>query len=294
MSDTIPVAYIDTFEARVRHLAQQQITRLRPYVDERGDVGKSHAWDRMGLSEAAIKGSRPGDPSPARLVDTPNNNTEVSRRLSLAVTYDLGETSELEDPSQMLWDPNSNLVKAVAKGMRRAYDDEIIAAAVGSSRDEDGNAIAFPASQNIGDGTSPITFDIITNVNEIYLENDIDVEEPKIMVIGPKQARKLLQLTEATSMDYNTRDALRQGFVQHWMGYTWIVSTRLQEPDTDQIYCFSMTYDAIGLQVNMDMHTEVAKDPGKSFAWRIYCMAVFGAIRVEDEKLIRLHLANTV
>ena len=241
----------------------------------------------MAASEASAKAGR--------LANTPNNDTLVNGRLSLAATYDLGETSELEDPSQMLWDPNSNLVKAVGMGMSRQYDRIIIAAAQGDSRDQAGVAVPFPAAQVIGDGTAPLSYDMVTEVQEIHLTNDIDPDVPKVMVIGPTQMRKLLQITEATNADYiNVKALASDGFIHSWMGHTWVVSTLLGEPAPGEIECFSMTHDAIGFHMPGSVTTDVAKDPSKSFAWRIYCQATFGAIRVEDEKLVKLHLADTL
>lgn len=295
MSATIPLAYIDSFEANVRHLSQQQEARLIRYVDTNSDTGKSHRWDRIAPSEAAVKGSRVDDPANNRLVPTPNNDTAVDNRLSLVQTWDLGETSELEDPSQMLWDPNSALTRAVAMGMNRVYDDVIIEAAVGDSRDGDGAAVAYDTNQNIGDGTTPLTYDMVTEVLQIHLDADTDPNTPKVMVIGPVQMRKLLQLTEATSSDFvNVKALATNGYVNDWMGHTWVVSTRLQAPGAGETYCFSMTYDAVGLHIPQAIHTEVGKDPGASFAWRIYCMSTLGAIRVEDQKVVRLHLLDSV
>ena len=294
MSATIPQAYIDSFESNVRHLSQQSEKKLISFVDVNTDTGRSHRWDRIAASNAALKGSRPGD-SGTRLVDTPDNDTTVSGRLSLAQTWDLGETSEMEDPSQMLWDPNSALTKAVAMGMNRAYDQVIIEAAVGDARDEDGATVAFDTNQNIGDGTGALTYDMITNVIEMHLDADTDPDTPKVMVIGPAQMRKLLQLTEATSSDYvNVKALATNGYINDWMGHTWVVSTLLQAPAAGEVYCFSMTYDAVGLHVPQRLTTKVAQDPSKSFAWRIYCASTLGGIRVEDKKVVRLHLLDSV
>jgi hypothetical protein len=295
MSQTIPQAYIDSFESNVRHLSQQKISRLINFVSGNSDTGRSHRWDRIATSDAAVKGSRAGDPANNRLVPTPDNDTEIDSRLSLVATWDLGETSELEDPSQMLWDPNSNLTKAVSMGMNRAYDQVIIEAAVGAARDGDGSSVPFDTNQNIGDGTAALSYDMITQVLEMHLSADTDADTPKVMVIGPTQMRKLLQLTEATSSDFvNVKTLATNGYVNDWMGHTWIVSTLLQAPAGGELYCFSMTYDALGFHTPQGIHTEVGKDPGASFAWRIYCMSTIGAIRVEDKKLVRLHLLDSV
>jgi hypothetical protein len=289
MSATIPAVYVQTYETNVRHLAQQGITRLRPWVDERSVQSEGHNWERMAATIAQQKTTR--------AQPTPDNETAWSRRKSIPVTYDTGDVTEVEDIVQMIVDPNSNYARAQAMAMKRAYDDEIISAAVGDSRDGDGNAITFDVDQAIGDGSTAITYDLVTQTSEIFMNNDIDPDEEKVFVISPAQARKLLQLTEATSGDYNALKPLTsKGYIESWMGYTWVVSTRLQSPtgDGSDSYCFAMTRKAMGLQVNKDIWVEIAQDPSISFAWRIYCASTYGSIRVEDEQLVRLELSETI
>ena len=189
MGASISKVYIETYERTVRHLAQQGITRLRPWVTERGVQSKAHNWERIAATAATQKS--------ARKVATPDDDTQWSRRQSIPVTYHTGDVTEPEDIVQMIVDPNSNYAKAQAMAMRRAHDDEIIAKAVGDSRDGDGNTVTFAAGQSIGDGSVAINFDIVTQVTEKFMNNDIDPDEDKVFVISPAQARKLLQLTEA-------------------------------------------------------------------------------------------------
>ena len=289
MSATIPQVYVETYERTVRHLAQQGITRLRPWVQERSVQSEAHNWERIAATAATQK--------TARKVATPDDETEWSRRVSVPVTYHTGDVTEPEDIVQMIVDPNSNYAKAQAMAMRRAHDDEIIKQAVGTALDGDGNNVAFPAAQDVGDGTTAINFDIVTEVTEKFMNNDIDPDEDKVFVISPAQARKLLQLTEATSGDYNAlRPLTSKGYVESWMGYSWVVSTRLLDGTTPTTtrYCFAMTRKALGLQVNKDIWARVTEDPSISYAWRIYCASTFGAVRVEDEHLVRVDLSETI
>jgi hypothetical protein len=287
MGQSVEQVYIETYENTVRALAQQSISRLRPWVVERSVQSEAHNWERLGTQEAVQKTSR--------LAATPEQDYPFSRRTSIPLTWHTGDSTEQEDIVQLLIDPNSNIAQAQGKAMRRAHDDAIIEAAVGDSRDGDGNAVTFLASQNVGDGTSSINFDIVTEVTEKFMANDVDPDEQKVCVISPAQARKLLQLTEATSGDYNAvRPLTSQGYIESWMGYSWLVSTRLQSPAGGQEYCFAMTRKALGLQMNKDIWVRVAEDPTVSFAWRIYAASTFGAIRVEDEQLVRLHLSQTI
>ena len=287
MSATIPNVYVQTYETTVRHLAQQGITRLRPWVAERSVQSEGHNWERIAATTAQQKTTRKQA--------TPDNETAWSRRKSIPVTYDTGDVTEQEDIVQMIVDPNSNYAKAQGKAMRRAHDDEIIKAATGDSRDGDGNVVAFPAGQVVGDGSTAITFDIVTAVTEKFMLNDIEPDEEKCFVVSPAQARKLLQLTEATSGDYNAvRPLTSTGYIESWMGYTWICSTRLLAPSAGEVDCFAMTRSALGLQVNKDIWSRVTEDPSISYAWRVYTASSFGAIRVEDEHIVRVHLNETI
>mgnify|MGYP001063088801 CR=1 FL=1 len=287
MADSIPDVYVQTYESTVRHLAQQGTTRLRPWVMERSVSSEGHNWERIAATAAQQKTTRKQA--------TPDNETEWSRRKSIPVTYDTGDVTEQEDIVQMIVDPNSNYAKAQGMAMRRAHDDEIIKAAVGDSRDGEGNAVTFDPDQVVGDGSSAITYDIVTAVTERFMENDIDPDEDKVFVISPVQARKLLQLTEATSGDYNAvRPLTSKGYIESWMGYTWVVSTRLLAPAAGEVDCFAMTRMALGLQINKDIWSRVTEDPSISYAWRIYTASTFGAIRVEDEHLVKVHLLDSI
>ena len=142
-----------------------------------------------------------------------------------------------------------------------------------------------------------MSYDLVTEVTEKFMANDVDPDEQKVFVIGPAQARKLLQLTEATSGDYNAvRPLTSQGYIESWMGYTWIVSTLLNDDEGagNETNCFAMTKKAVGLQMNKDIWVRVAEDPSVSFAWRVYCAATFGAIRVEDQQLVKCVVSNTI
>lgn len=286
MAITIDSVYIQTFERNVRHLAQQSDTRLRRFVTEKATNGEKHNWERLGSGEASLKAS-------AR-VATPTSDLPWSRRVSLAQTYHMGETVEQEDIVQMLVDPNSNVSMAIANGMKRKIDDILIAAATGTALNGDGSTSAFPASQLVGDGTTVVSIDSILAVQEIFYKNDIDPDEPKVMVINPTVQRKLMSLMEVTSGDYQNSKALATGMLPNWMGFDWVVSNRLLIPAAGQISCLAFTKRALGFQVNRDISAKVAEDPSLSFAWRLYAAMTMGAVRTEDEHIVHLKLKDAL
>ena len=285
MANTISNVYIETFEANVRHKAQQEIARLLPYVQVRGEESSDHNWEKLGTSDASLKTTRKQA--------TPTADTPWSRRVAVSQPWDNGDSTEQEDPVQMLVDPNSNLTMSLGYSMRRAQDDVLITAATADALNGDGTTDAFGAGQTVGDYTTPISFDAITAIQEKFMDNDIDMSIPKVAVVGPTQIRKLMQLTEQTSADYVHREALQQltntGIVPMWMGFTWVASTRLLHPtapgtDIDTLF---FTQRALGMNIPKNITARVAEDPSISFAWQIYCITVMGAVRIEDEQIVR-------
>ena len=290
MAADIAKVYISTFERILRHLAQQSITRLRPYVTERATGGKDHGWERLSAATST--------PKAAGLVATPATGGTYSRRLSITATEHAGDSTQQEDIVQMLIDPNSNQAMSLAMAIRRSWDTKILAAATGDATDGDGTAVPYLVAQKIDATGSPINFNLVTQVQLKFLENDIELDVDKVMVIGPVQVTKLMQLTEQTSADFVQREALQRlsssGIVPNWMGFTWVMSTLLNitpgAPDT--IDCVAFTKRGLGMQMNQDMLVRVAEDPSMSFAWRIYCATTFGVVRTEDEHVVWLVVDN--
>ena len=285
MAITIDNAYIETFEDNVRFLAQQKPSRLVGTVMSKTSNGAAHNWERIGPTDFAEK-------TTARTA-TPENDTPWSRRVSQVKTFDNGDTVEQEDIVQMLVDPLSSLTQNLAWGSNRNKDDVIIAAATADALDGDGNLNAFPASQEVGDYSVAISLDLINEMDQKFYDNDIDPDEPKCVIISPFQRRTLLGLLEVTSGDFQGDSmALRNGYLPSFLGYDWIVSTRLLSPSAGQVDCLAYTQKALGMQLNRDISTRVAEDPSKSFMWRVYGFQTLGAVRVEDEHIVRLKLAD--
>jgi hypothetical protein len=292
MSNTsISQVYVDAFRDSVRQLAQQKTSKTRGWCDQFSQEAETGNWDRLGAGEAVVK---------PRLTATGDGTGRVwSRRIAVATPWKDDEVTEVEDPSMMLVDPNSNLVTSLGYSMGRKMDDIVLTAAMGgalnSVRDGAGanapTTIAVPASQTVGDWTAPISFDAITEVLEIFNENDVDMDEAKVAIIGPRQVRELMNLTEQTSSDYVQAQALQQnGIVPNWMGFTWIMSTRLYfnapVPAATEQTCVFMTRKAMGFHIPQDITAFVERDPSINYAWRPYCQFTAGAVRVEDKQLV--------
>ena len=289
MAITVDSAFIEEYRNQVIHLSQQGDARLRPHVTEVSSGGESYNFERLAAVDMAAK--------TARRVTTVYTDDAWTRRVAQPSTYTSTMTVEHEDKVQMIVSPESNYAKAQGMAVKRQYDDLVIAAATGTALDGDGTANAFPAGQVVGNGTAAISFDLVTQVQEKFLSNEIDMDQPKVMVVGPVQVKQLMQLTQATSADYVDTKALQDlttyGIVPKWMGFTWVMSNRLLAPGAGELSCLAFTKDALGLAVNQDMMVRIGEDPGKSYMIQVFCQITAGAVRIEDEQIVHLHVLDS-
>lgn len=307
MANNISSAYISTFENNVRHLVQQKESKLLNTVQSVNITGENHAWERLGLMEASLKGgfnpnvidagTIPIFKSPGVIrQDTPMSDAEWSRRISLVNTYNVGTSTELEDPTKMIVDPNSNLTMAISAAMKRQQDDIIIDAARGTALDGAGALNTLPASQEVDHTGQPITVKLMADIQTQFMDNHIDPDVQKFAVVPPSAVATLMQEAKSTSNDFVQASVLQQyGIVRNWMGFDWMISTRLPEYGTlptDDIAALFYTKQAIGCQINRDIQIKMAEDPTRSFMWIIYAYMILGAVRIEDEHIIQVRMSK--
>lgn len=312
MAITISKLYVKAFEDRIRNIAQQSDSRLRPWVVEKGGVGATNTWPKMGTQAMTTKTGRTAstantDAGSGVGLKTPIFDSQFTNRMASLATYHGGDAIEAEDVNQILADPNSAIAYAFGAAARRKVDEIIIAAATGNAYDETGGTVALPASSSLygagsysGVTTPPeIDFSQVTLANEYFLSQNVPPEEEKVFVVGPKQARKLLHLAQATQTWYvEAKQLVAGGFIRNWMGFTWIVSNLLTLTPNgagvadDTMTCFAMTRRAMGLFVSKDVWVRVAEDPSISFATRIYTAMTMGAVRIQDEQILKAEFNN--
>ena len=286
---------VDAFQANVRHLAQQEKSKLYMHVDTDSPEAETNAWDRLSSGDMGAK---------SRNTAGTGNETgrQWSRRQAVATPFIDHEIVETQDINMMLLDPKSKLLQSMGLATGRQYDDLIIAAATGNanvitraSAVPTTTPTALGAGQIIGDFSLNISFDYIAQVQRLFMQNDIDPTVPKVAVVGPQQVYQLLNITEQTSGDYVNRKALQtlnaSGIVFNWMGFTWIMSTRLTA-STNEKSCLFFTERAIGLHKPQDVTAYCQRDPSRQYAWRPQTEMTAGAVRVEDEKIVWLKVLD--
>lgn len=292
----LPTVVVDAFQANVRQTSQQKGTKAMVATDNWSPQAETGSWDVLGAGEATAK---------ARDTASSGNETgrQYERRLAIATPFNDHELIESHDPSLMLSDPKSNLTQSLGFSMGRSMDSRILSAAVGdaivvtrTSSEPTHTATALPAGQTVGDGTGPMTFDLITEIMEKFNLSDVDESIAKYAFIGPRQVRELLNLVEVTSSDYVNREQLQQmsavGVAPGFFGWTWIMSNQLPSPATGEKSCVFMCKDAVGWHLPQDVWAMCERDPARQYAWRPYSEYTGGAVRIQDEQVVEAHVAD--
>ena len=286
MSSQITTSFVEQYSANVSMLAQQTGSKLRSAVDVESVRGKNAFFDQVGVTAAQLRTSRHGD---TPQIDTPHSR----RRVSLA-TYEWADLVDDADKVRMLVDPTSTYARAAAAAMNRSIDDVIITA---MNADADtgvagGTSTSLPSGQKTAtsDQSDGLTVAKLLSAKYILDNNDVDPSLKRYLVCGPKQIQDLLNTTEVKNSDYNTVKALAQGQLDSFLGFNFIMSTRL---NTDASYTtdrlvFAFTEDAIKLAIGKDVGAKISERADKSYSTQVYYSMDVGATRMEEEKVVQI------
>ena len=286
MSTQITTAFVEQYSSNVSMLAQQMGSKLRGAVDVETIRGKNAFFDQIGATAAVVRSTRHGA---TPQIDTPHSR----RRVSLA-DYEWADLIDDLDKVRMLTDPTSNYAKAAAAAMNRSIDDVIITA-LNASADTGvagGTAVALPSSSKFAtsDQSDGLTVAKLLQ-SKYFLDNgNVDPSIKRYFVCGPKQIQDLLNTTEVKSSDYNTVKALAQGSINSFLGFEFIMSTRLNMDGThtDDRLCFAFTQDAVKLAIGADVKAKITERDDKSYATQVYYSMALGATRMEEEKVFKV------
>ena len=286
MSSQITTSFVEQYSSNVQLLSQQMGSKLRSSVDEESVVGKNAFFEQIDSTAAVLRTSRHGD---TPQIDTPHSR----RRVSLA-SYEWGDLIDDSDKIRMLVDPTSAYARNAAAAMNRAMDDVIITAmnASASTGVAGATSTALPSSQKTAtsDQSDGLTIAKLLSAKKILDNNDIDPSRKRFIVCGPQQISDLLGTTSVTSADFNTVRALSTGEVNSFLGFEFIMSTRLNKDATNTTdrLVFAYTEDAIKLAIGKDIKANISERADKSYATQVYYCMDLGAVRMEEKAVVQI------
>lgn len=291
VAGAIGTQYIKTFESNVIHLAQQKYSKLRGLLTTKATGTMQHSF-RVTSARGAMQVKANQGINGGKYIDTTMESQVYNDRLAIPGAYYTADTYEWDDLTKMLADPQSILTTSMAAQVGREMDDRIVTAYHASALDTVGNSTVFAAANTVAaaaGGANIFGFSDLTNLNELMLLGEIDPDEEKFIVVPPRAVTKLLNDNKATSVDYVSLRTLEgNGTIKNYLGFTWIVSNRLNVPAANQRYIMAFTRDAAGIVVTKEPFTEIGKHPGKQFATVVQVALEFGAVRIQEAKAFRM------
>lgn len=284
MPDTQSTVYGQAYATNIMQLAQQKYAKLMPYVFMKPNVrGKTFFQDQIGLWSMQVKGGRN--------VQTPNNDPNLARRMGTMVDYHDNRLLDRGDELRTISDPKSAYTIAGASSLGRKIDDVIIAATLGTAyTGETGStSVTLSTAQIVIATTTGLTLAKITKAAKILNDNDVE-QEDRVFVYSPAALEDLLNTTEVTSADYNSVRALMRGEIDTYMGFKWVMSTRLSEVATGTRSCIA--FQKYGVCLAMAAEPMVRTDERKdlSYSWQIYYELNLGSTRLEESRVVRVDI----
>lgn len=282
MSIHIPVAMVDQFSANVHYLAEQKMSRLRGTVQIEDVTGESFSIERIGSVALNSVNERHGD--------TPLNSTPHSRRWGYIIDKDVADLIDKPDRVRILINPDGAYTMRHAGALGRGFDDEIIRA-LGASVNEGRSGTTVTAydtaNQRIVSSSVGLTVQKLLEAKEKLDAAEVDDFIPRYFVCSAKQMTNLLADDKVTSADFNTVQALVQGKINTYLGFSFIRSERLTKVSNDR-HCYAYTQNAIKLGVAQAPATIVSDRPDKRHAKQIYSYMSIGAVRCEDVQVVQV------
>ena len=213
--------------------------------------------------------------------------------MSLA-DYEWADLVDDVDKVRMLVDPTSSYARAAAAAMNRAMDD-VISTAFNASANTGvagGTSTALPSTQKFAttDQSDGLTIAKLLSAKKILDNNDVDASIKRYIVCGPQQISDLLGTTQVTSSDFATVKALAEGSVNSFLGFEFIMSTRLNKDatHTSDRLVFAYTEDAVKLGIGKDISAKISERADKSYSTQVYYCMSLGAVRMEEKKVVQI------
>lgn len=304
MSLQIPVAFVDQFKANILNLMQQKQSLLRSTCRPESITGDTMFVERIGPKDAVLHGARHGA--------TPISDAPHTRRKLSMADYDVpADLIDKADRLKMLIDPQSVYVQNQVFSLNRAIDDVIITALGGpaygghtgattiNNYDVDecrlvsSDGVIVAAGSNFTDTTeTPLTIAKLLTCKELMDNANMDPERKRYFLTNPHNINMLLNTTEVKSADYNTVRALAMGQIDTFMGFKFLMSTRLAADGTDTgaTNCYAFAQDAIVLCVAQEPSVDVSVRNDLCNSVQVYSTLSIGATRVEGPAVIEINL----
>ena len=280
MADTQNEIYAQAYARNIMQLAQQKYSKLLSAVYIKPNVeGKTFFQDQIGEWNMEAKAGRNAE--------TPNNDPALARRMGTMIDYHDNRMLDRGDELRAISDPRSAYTIASAGALGRQIDDVIITNLLGDAKSGETGNTTVTHGNIVTVSTTGLTFLKVRLAKKKFDNADVEMDD-RFFVTSPEGLENLLAVEQATSADYNAIKALVRGEIDTWMGFKWIVSTRLPTANSTRS---SIAFQRYGICTALASQPFVRTDQrtDKSYSWQIYYELNIGAVRLEEDRVVRIY-----
>ena len=290
MSTQVTTAMTNAYSAAVHYTASQEVAVLTKFFLQETQAGEETYFDQIGVVDMADASSRHAD---TVYTDTPH-----TRRRVTPVVSRLADLIDKPDRVKTAIDPSGPYARRHAEAWGRRLDDHIIDAAFANSstgRDGSGTETWSSAGNivaiNFGGPNIGLTFAKVREAQRLLNNNNIP-QEGRVAVVGDKEVDELMAISQATSGDYVSTRPLVEGEVGRWMGFNWVMSTRLGVVagggQDDHRRCIFGHRDGMMLATYKPFEARVDELPNKNYSTQIWAEGIAGATRMEAARMVEV------
>lgn len=278
------------FNKNLHVLAQQQKSKLEDAVRIESMSAASQFFDRVGEIEMTELTSRHQD--------TPFTPVPFSRRRVDIKNYSVSDIIDREeDAVKMMVDPQSattsTFLNAGNRNMDKVIIDSLLGTAIATDASFGETSVAAPSTDGVDRvavGTTNLPAAKIKDGIEIMMANDVDLAQDKpYLVITPSQYRSLLSEEEFINNDFRLTSGSQLGapMVGEMLGVDIrIVSPNLLPKTSNTRTCILFTKGSCVVGMQNKFSVKTLEDPTKNGSVRIIAKQNFGAVRMEEARVV--------
>lgn len=285
--DTIYDQYRIQFGDTLHVLAQQQKSRLRPYVMERMMQGEAMSYDGLGTVEAR---ELTGRLNKTQFADIEHLRRKIPRR-QFEVTLPIDQF----DVEGRMSNPQQDYAQAVMMAMDRMYDRvciEAMFADVQTGKDFSTTITATSDGVLTVNATGGLTLAKLLEIQQNFVDNEIGNDIPIDIVYGitGDEQTTLLQISQLTSGDFTRQYALERGALTYAVGIGLVkfgagVSNPMLAVSGGVRTSFALSTGGLCVGLSRDFGIKVSDRNDYINVTQVQVTGVIGAVRTEGKRI---------
>lgn len=297
MSQQIETAKRNEFSKNAYHLAQQKKSKLLKAVTLEDLNAEFGFYDQIGAVDPVERVSRHAD--------TPMTEVPHSRRRAHQRDWEMSDIIDTQDIARA-FDPTSRYTEAFGSGMARTMDRVVIEGMFADALTGKSGAstVVFPSGNQIpvdyvetgSPANASLTPAKVRRARELILDKTDDDEDELFISCSQRELNQMMRTLEVGSIDYNEVKPLVEGKVDKWCGFNFIrlPSARFQLDGNGHRRIPAWSKSGMLFVRPAGLETNCQKDPTKGYNWRLHTKATFGAVRMEEDRVVEIKCHATV